>query len=244
MALRSRCSILVFTDRLNTPVFFTVVKQNCDLFGTCVSELCGSVMRLSNGTFALRLWERGELQQGLWGPAGLSRGLALAGQPAVCGLPPLWRSRHLPLLDSHCSTLCGQVRPFHHASQSGGFGPIQLESIVSAVSLPCRASSPADWAVYAGIVDPLGTLFNPAYSVSRIITHEGYNSRTRRNDIALLRLSKPLDLTGAYRQIYIHKQQGPNQCRFIPLATKYILYLLCGNQLINVNVCVQRDSTQ
>lgn len=200
MALRSRCSILVFTDRLNTPVFFTVVKQNCDLFGTCVSELCGSVMRLSNGTFALRLWERGELQQGLWGPAGLSRGLALAGQPAVCGLPPLWRSRHLPLLDSHCSTLCGQVRPFHHASQSGGFGPIQLESIVSAVSLPCRASSPADWAVYAGIVDPLGTLFNPAYSVSRIITHEGYNSRTRRNDIALLRLSKPLDLTGAYRQ--------------------------------------------
>uniref|UniRef100_A0A4W6CSJ8 Transmembrane serine protease 2 n=1 Tax=Lates calcarifer TaxID=8187 RepID=A0A4W6CSJ8_LATCA len=40
-------------------------------------------------------------------------------------------------------------------------------------------------------------LFNPAYSVSRIIAHEGYDSRTRRNDIALMRLSKALDTTGS-----------------------------------------------
>lgn len=50
--------------------------------------------------------------------------------------------------------------------------------------------------MYAGIVDPLGSLFNPACSVSRIITHEGFDSATRRNDIALMRLSKPLDVTG------------------------------------------------
>lgn len=58
--------------------------------------------------------------------------------------------------------------------------------------------------MYAGIVDPLGPLFNPAYSVSRIIAHEGYDSRTRRNDIALMRLSKALDTTGAHGHINIH----------------------------------------
>ncbi|CAM9316237.1 unnamed protein product [Lampetra planeri] len=37
------------------------------------------------------------------------------------------------------------------------------------------ASRPEDWAVYAGVVDPLGTLFNPAYPVSRVIAHEGFD---------------------------------------------------------------------
>ncbi|GAA6218257.1 transmembrane protease serine 2-like isoform X2 [Lates japonicus] len=69
--------------------------------------------------------------------------------------------------------------------------------IVTAAHCVARASSPGDWAVYAGIVDPLGSLFNPAYSVSRIIAHEGYSSRTHRNDIALMRLSKALDITAS-----------------------------------------------
>ncbi|XP_027136507.1 transmembrane protease serine 2 isoform X2 [Larimichthys crocea] len=69
--------------------------------------------------------------------------------------------------------------------------------IVTAAHCVARSSSPGDWLVYAGIVDPLGTLFNPAYSVRRIIVHEGFNSVTRRNDIALLRLSKPLDITAS-----------------------------------------------
>ena len=59
--------------------------------------------------------------------------------------------------------------------------------------------------MYAGIVDPLGTLFNPAYSVSRVIAHGGFNSVTRSNDIALMRLSKPLDITGADTHIYTDK---------------------------------------
>lgn len=50
--------------------------------------------------------------------------------------------------------------------------------------------------MYAGIVDPLGPLFNPAYAVSRIIAHEEYNSQTRQNDVALMKLSEPLDTTG------------------------------------------------
>ncbi|XP_030260626.1 transmembrane protease serine 2-like [Sparus aurata] len=69
--------------------------------------------------------------------------------------------------------------------------------IVTAAHCVARTSSPGDWTVYAGIVDPLGSLFNPAYSVSRIITHEGFDSATRRNDIALMRLSKPLDVTAS-----------------------------------------------
>ncbi|KAM6932150.1 transmembrane protease serine 2-like [Lycodopsis pacificus] len=69
--------------------------------------------------------------------------------------------------------------------------------IVTAAHCVARASSPEDWAAYAGIVDPLGTLFTPAYSVSRVIAHEGFNWVTRRNDIALMRLSKPLHITAS-----------------------------------------------
>lgn len=171
---------------------------------------------VSNSSFVLRLWELGELQQGLRGPAGLSRGLAVAGQPAGCGLPPLWRSRHLPLLDSHRSTLHCQVRPLHQQllTQWSWSDPAWIYSL--AVSLPCRSSSPGDWVVYAGIVDPLGTLFNPAYSVSRITAHEGFNSLTRRNDIALMRLSKPLDITGA---LHTHRCKN-TQCKTFTKETE------------------------
>ena len=61
--------------------------------------------------------------------------------------------------------------------------------------------------VYAGIVDSSATLFNPAYPVSRIITHEGYNSQTKKNDIALIRLSSPLDITGDFTQSYVNTKQ-------------------------------------
>ncbi|XP_053176127.1 transmembrane protease serine 2-like [Scomber japonicus] len=67
--------------------------------------------------------------------------------------------------------------------------------IVTAAHCAAKASHPGVWTVYAGIVNPLGTLFNPAYSVSHTIIHEGYDSLTRRNDIALMRLSKPVDKT-------------------------------------------------
>ncbi|KAM7399541.1 hypothetical protein PAMP_018807 [Pampus punctatissimus] len=69
--------------------------------------------------------------------------------------------------------------------------------IVTAAHCVAKFSSPGVWSVYAGIVDPLATLFNPAYSVSHIIAHKGYNSLTRRNDIALMRLSKPVDKTAS-----------------------------------------------
>ncbi|KAF0030871.1 hypothetical protein F2P81_017602 [Scophthalmus maximus] len=67
--------------------------------------------------------------------------------------------------------------------------------IVTAAHCVDRVSGPGDWAVYAGIVDPSGPLFNPAHSVSRVVAHEGFDRLTRRNDIALMRLSKALDST-------------------------------------------------
>ncbi|XP_054868385.1 transmembrane protease serine 2-like isoform X1 [Amphiprion ocellaris] len=69
--------------------------------------------------------------------------------------------------------------------------------IVTAAHCVVRTSSPTDWSVYAGIVDRLNTLFNPAYSVSRIIVHESFNILTRKNDVALMRLSRPLDITAS-----------------------------------------------
>ncbi|XP_076001447.1 transmembrane protease serine 2-like [Genypterus blacodes] len=69
--------------------------------------------------------------------------------------------------------------------------------IVTAAHCVVGHSDPKQWAVYAGIVDPLGPLFNPAHSLSQIVAHEGYNTLTQRNDIALLKLSTPLDFTAS-----------------------------------------------
>ncbi|KAK5868358.1 hypothetical protein PBY51_009384 [Eleginops maclovinus] len=69
--------------------------------------------------------------------------------------------------------------------------------ILTAAHCVAWTSGAADWLVYAGVVRPSDTLFNPAYTVSRIITHEGFNSITHSNDIALMRLSKPLHITAS-----------------------------------------------
>lgn len=152
----------------------------------------------SDVTSSLRLRQRCELQQVLGGPAGLPRLLALARQSAAFRLSPLWRSSYLPLLDIDCSTLCGQVRSLHLTfSSSFLIKVIWCNQQFYFYFRPIRASDPAAWAVYTGVVDPLGSLFNPARSVSHIIAHQDYNHLTRTNDVALMRLSKAVDSTGA-----------------------------------------------
>ncbi|XP_077578386.1 transmembrane protease serine 2-like [Stigmatopora nigra] len=69
--------------------------------------------------------------------------------------------------------------------------------IITAAHCSGLTSNPEDWSVYAGIVDPLGTLFNPVYSVRRVVTHEGFDRTTHKNDIALMKLSKPLHFTAS-----------------------------------------------
>lgn len=154
---------------------------------------------------------------------GLSRCLALAGQLADRRLSPLWRSNNFPLLDSHCSTLCGKVSLcLLRLSKQWLQSDLRL-ILLSVVSLLRRASNPGVWTMYAGIVNTLGTLFNPAYSVSHIIIHEHYNSLTRRNDIALMRLFKPVDTTGTYKNIYQKKSSistHPYSAKCIPIFTQ------------------------
>lgn len=60
-----------------------------------------------------------------------------------------------------------------------------------------RQSSPESWQVYAGIVGDLDTLFNPAHNVRSIISHQDYDPVTQKNDVALMRLANPLDMTAS-----------------------------------------------
>ncbi len=97
--------------------------------------------------------------------------------------------------------------------------------------------------MYAGIVDPLGTLFSPVYSVSSIITHEGFNSVTRRNDVALMRLSEPLHITGAHTHIYTHrntviKEIETHSAKLIPIPTHFFpaaCFPVCRNLFVTIN---------
>ncbi|XP_077422380.1 transmembrane protease serine 2-like [Vanacampus margaritifer] len=69
--------------------------------------------------------------------------------------------------------------------------------IVTAAHCAAMTSNPGGWSVYAGLVEPLDVFFNPTYTVSRVIAHEGFDRFTYRNDIALMRLSKPLDFAAS-----------------------------------------------
>lgn len=69
--------------------------------------------------------------------------------------------------------------------------------ILTAAHCVLRHSSPESWLVYAGIVGDLDTLFNPVHSVRSIIPHQDYNPVTQEHDVALMRLTNPLDTTGS-----------------------------------------------
>ncbi|XP_019720567.1 transmembrane protease serine 2-like [Hippocampus comes] len=69
--------------------------------------------------------------------------------------------------------------------------------IVTAAHCAHMTSNPGDWSVYAGLVEPLGIHFNPAHAVGHVVAHERFDRVTYRNDIALMRLSKPLDFAAS-----------------------------------------------
>ncbi|KAM9801340.1 transmembrane protease serine 2-like [Neosynchiropus ocellatus] len=82
-----------------------------------------------------------------------------------------------------------QVRGHHRC----GGAIVSPSWIVTSAHCMDRFSDPAQWLVYVGIVDPLDVLFHPAHDVNLVVKHEGYVPHSRQNDIALLRLVKPLD---------------------------------------------------
>ncbi|XP_053728237.1 transmembrane protease serine 2-like [Synchiropus splendidus] len=86
-----------------------------------------------------------------------------------------------------------QVRGAHRC----GGAIVSPSWIVTSAHCMDRFSDPAEWLVYVGIVDPLDVLFHPAHRVDLVLKHDGYEAQSRRNDVALLRLVKPLDSQAA-----------------------------------------------
>ncbi|KAM9853493.1 transmembrane protease serine 2-like [Aulostomus maculatus] len=147
---------------------FLMVKPDADPKAPIMQQLVLSHICPANSVVTLRCTDCGR---------GLNSSRASGGQLAPLGAWP-WQVS-LRVAGSH---RCGGAL-------------ISSHWLLTAAHCVLRAPSPGDWAVYAGIVDPLGTLFNPSHSVSHVIAHEGYDSLSGRNDIALMRLSRPLDST-------------------------------------------------
>ena len=57
--------------------------------------------------------------------------------------------------------------------------------------------SPALMTVKAGATNPYNSLEGKTYTISQAIIHEGYNSTTLENDIALLKVSEPINVANA-----------------------------------------------
>nr|XP_014432687.1 transmembrane protease serine 2 isoform X1 [Pelodiscus sinensis] len=58
-----------------------------------------------------------------------------------------------------------------------------------------QLSSPYYWTVYAGILTQSETRYRSGYKVTKIISHPNYNSDSKDNDIALMKLQTPLRFT-------------------------------------------------
>uniref|UniRef100_A0A8D2M4F6 Transmembrane serine protease 2 n=1 Tax=Zonotrichia albicollis TaxID=44394 RepID=A0A8D2M4F6_ZONAL len=59
-----------------------------------------------------------------------------------------------------------------------------------------RLSDPHSWRVYAGILNQDEMLFRSGYKVQLIISHPDYDTDSKDNDVALMKLETPLSFTG------------------------------------------------
>ncbi|XP_068187215.1 transmembrane protease serine 2-like [Antennarius striatus] len=78
---------------------------------------------------------------------------------------------------------------------------IRSSWILSAAHCFGRNSDPARWRVHSGDVSLFRMNFESGSRVSKIISHEGYNSGTNDNDIALLKLTTPLTFTDTRKPV-------------------------------------------
>ncbi|OWK52516.1 Transmembrane protease serine 2 [Lonchura striata] len=59
-----------------------------------------------------------------------------------------------------------------------------------------RLADPHSWRVYAGILNQDEMLFRSGYKVQQIISHPDYDTDSKDNDVALMKLETPLSFTG------------------------------------------------
>ncbi|KAJ7996071.1 hypothetical protein DPEC_G00233270 [Dallia pectoralis] len=78
---------------------------------------------------------------------------------------------------------------------------ISPEWIITAAHCVERLSSPSDWRVYAGYLTLTQMASATGISVGRVISHEDYNSLTEDNDIALMKINRPLTMSGSVKPV-------------------------------------------
>ncbi|XP_034008581.1 transmembrane protease serine 2 [Trematomus bernacchii] len=73
--------------------------------------------------------------------------------------------------------------------------------ILSAAHCFQRYSNPGEWLVYSGDVSLYQMHFGSGKTVDKIISHEKFNTKTNDNDIALLKLVRPLSFTRTVKPV-------------------------------------------
>lgn len=76
----------------------------------------------------------------------------------------------------------------------------------------CRLSSPSQWTVYAGYLTLNQMMFTSGNLVRQVIGHPDFDPETNNNDIALMKLWTPLQMSSEYkRRGKKHAQQFYNK---------------------------------
>lgn len=121
----------------------------------------------------------------------LSGALAVAGESAGHGESPVWRIHYHSVMDRHSCSLRSDVSP-RHASFVLFFIPLLLTDVPSSFF---RLSSPSQWKVYAGYLTLSQMFYFSGNSVMQVIAHPNFDPNTNNNDIALMKLWTPLQMS-------------------------------------------------
>lgn len=143
-----------------------------------------------------RLWEiSGSGDTYYWRECGVNIGtLAVAGESAGHKESPVWRIHYHALMDRHSCSLRSDVRLYHTSYVLIYLFTFSL--LISDVLWPfSRLSSPSQWTVYAGYLNLNQMVYSSRNSVMQVISHPDFDPETNNNDIALMKLWTPLQMS-------------------------------------------------